>query len=103
MYRNNVCVLLLALGIFLQPAFSETPSKPGAKLYVIAPTDGETIANPVVVKFGLKGMGIAPAGVDRENTRHHHLLIDVDQLPPCNIRYRKTNITCTMAEARQKL
>src|SRR5205807_4469800 len=31
--------------------------------------------------FGLRNMGIAPAGSDRENSGHHHLLIDT-QLPP---------------------
>ncbi len=37
------------------------------------------MSNPVVVKFGLSGMGIAPAGLQGEataNTGHHHLLID---------------------------
>jgi hypothetical protein len=26
-------------------------------------------------------MGVAPAGVDKEKTGHHHLLVDVDTLP----------------------
>jgi hypothetical protein len=34
------------------------------------------------VKFGLKGMGVAPAGVDVPNTGHHHLLIHVAALDP---------------------
>ncbi len=46
------------------------------ELYIISPKDGETVANPVTVRFGLRGMGIAPAGVAVENTGHHHLLID---------------------------
>ena len=29
-----------------------------------------------MVRFGLKGMGVAPAGVEKENTGHHHLLIN---------------------------
>ncbi|MGH8276607.1 MAG: DUF4399 domain-containing protein, partial [Steroidobacteraceae bacterium] len=36
------------------------------------------VHSPVRVQFGLKGMGIAPAGVKFENTGHHHLLIDTD-------------------------
>jgi len=36
----------------------------------------------VTVKFGLKGMGVAPAGVERANTGHHHLLVDIDEVPP---------------------
>ncbi len=54
-----------------------------ARLYFISPVDGETVKNPVVVRFGLKNMGVAPAGVQIENTGHHHLLIDTD-LPALN-------------------
>ena len=32
-------------------------------------------------RFGLNGIGVAPAGVEREHTGHHHLLINVQQLP----------------------
>lgn len=51
-----------------------------AEVYLISPKDGETVTNPVTVRFGLKGMGVAPAGVEKENTGHHHLLID-SELP----------------------
>jgi hypothetical protein len=33
------------------------------------------------VSFGLRGMGVAPAGVVVEKTGHHHLLIDQQELP----------------------
>lgn len=49
-----------------------------ANLYFIAPADGDTVASPVRVVFGLSGMGVAPAGIAFENTGHHHLLIDTD-------------------------
>ncbi len=48
----------------------------GAEVYFISPHNGAKVKNPVVVRFGLKGLGIAPAGVKAENTGHHHLLID---------------------------
>lgn len=51
------------------------------RLYFITPTDGAVVESPVIVKFGLEGMGVAPAGVDVKNTGHHHLLIDTG-LPP---------------------
>ncbi|MBE9059786.1 DUF4399 domain-containing protein [cf. Phormidesmis sp. LEGE 11477] len=51
------------------------------KAYIISPTDGQTVSPEFTVKFGLAGMGIAPAGVDKPGTGHHHLLIDVDELP----------------------
>jgi len=58
-----------------------TPSPAGAEVYFIAPQDGATVSSPVTVKFGLKGMGIAPAGITFENSGHHHLIIDAE-LPP---------------------
>ena len=63
-------------------AAAATPSPAGAKVYIISPADGATVASPVIVRFGLSGMGVAPAGVDQANTGHHHLLIDVEKLPP---------------------
>lgn len=58
-----------------------TASPPGAAVYFISPKDGEEISGPVTVRFGLKGMGVAPAGVEMKNTGHHHLLVDA-KLPP---------------------
>ena len=45
-------------------------------LYFISPQAGEVLSSPVRVKFGLSGFGVAPAGIDKANTGHHHLLID---------------------------
>jgi Domain of unknown function (DUF4399) len=59
-------------------ALERTASPPGAEVYIISPKDGATVHSPVRVQFGLKGMGVAPAGVKFENTGHHHLLIDSD-------------------------
>ena len=50
-------------------------------VYIIEPKDGSQVVNPVRVVFGLSGMGVAPAGVDKPGTGHHHLLIDLKQLP----------------------
>lgn len=73
---------LLSLSLaFSATAFAETPRSAApaeAKAYIISPKDGETVSSPVLVRFGLTGMGVAPAGVKRENTGHHHLLIDRD-------------------------
>lgn len=52
-----------------------------AKLYIISPQDGETVTSPVTVRFGLAGMGVAPAGVASPNTGHHHLIIDAPTPP----------------------
>lgn len=53
-----------------------------AKAYIIEPQDNQHVPSEFAVKFGLSGMGVAPAGVNKEGTGHHHLLIDVDELPP---------------------
>jgi hypothetical protein len=60
----------------LTPAAAQTPSPPGAKVYFINLKDGAVVSSPFLIQFGLSGMGIAPAGVEKPNTGHHHLLID---------------------------
>ena len=71
-------VLLISISVSAQ-----TPSPEGARLYFISPDDGDTVTSPVTVKFGLRNMGVAPAGVNIENTGHHHIVIDAE-LPPLN-------------------
>ena len=51
------------------------------KLYFIEPKDGATVNGPIKIVFGLSGMGVAPAGIDLPNTGHHHLLVDLENLP----------------------
>lgn len=55
--------------------------KNNTDVYFISPQDGSTVKSPVSIKFGLKGMGVAPAGVNIDNTGHHHLLIDLKHQP----------------------
>ena len=52
-------------------------------MYFISPADGDTVSGPVTVRFGLSGMGVAPAGTLIEHTGHHHLLVDAP-LPPAD-------------------
>lgn len=54
----------------------------GARVYIISPQNGATVSSPVQVVFGLEGMGVAPAGVEKEKTGHHHLIIDADLPAP---------------------
>ncbi len=76
---RSLALPLLLLSPLLAPA--ATPAPPGAEVYFISPRDGETVSSPVTVRFGLKGMGVAPAGMQKDATGHHHLLIDAP-LPP---------------------
>jgi hypothetical protein len=79
---RTVIIAVLVLGATLVFAQERTPAPPGAEVYIISPKDGARVHAPVLVQFGLKGMGIAPAGVKFDNTGHHHLLIDTD--PPAD-------------------
>jgi Domain of unknown function (DUF4399) len=73
--------LLTGLAI-AQVTKSKAPDN--ATVYFQTPKDGETVSSPFTVRFGLKGIGIAPAGVNQPNTGHHHLLIDVATPPDFN-------------------
>jgi hypothetical protein len=74
----RVLTALLALACTAAWA-DQTPAPAGAAVYIISPAPGARVKSPVTVVFGLKGMGIAPAGVKFDNTGHHHLLIDTEQ------------------------
>jgi hypothetical protein len=63
------------------PGLPVTKAPAGAEVYIISPSDGATVGQDVTVRFGLKGMGVAPSGVAKEHTGHHHLLVDVTELP----------------------
>jgi len=80
MTKRILLLLLSAVSIATALAAELPRSKApaDAELYIISPKDGEAVTSPVTVRFGLRGMGIAPAGVAMENTGHHHLLIDAE-------------------------
>jgi hypothetical protein len=68
---------LAAAALLAAPAFAQsTPSPEGAELYFVGLEDGATVQGPVTVRFGLAGMGVAPAGVDVANTGHHHIFLN---------------------------
>lgn len=73
--------LILSSSLLTGNAVAATPAPEGASVYIISPQDGEEVTSPLTVKFGLMGMGVAPAGVERPNTGHHHLLIDLATPP----------------------
>lgn len=73
----------MALAVPTSPALAANRSiaPENARVYIIEPHDGQTVSEEFTVKFGLSGMGVAPAGIDKEGTGHHHLLIDLDADP----------------------
>lgn len=125
--RIRACVLPLALltaGLFVGlPGFmsvshaesglprSEQPAD--AHVYFISPQEGESVASPVIVRFGLGGMGVAPAGVEKGGTGHHHLIVDAELPPadlpvPNNEQYRhfgngQTEVTLDLAPGKHTL
>ena len=62
-------------------AVERTASAPAAEVYFHYPSDGMRVPERFTVKLGLKEMGVAPAGVVKPFTGHHHLLIDTDMVP----------------------
>lgn len=81
----GLAALLSAFSAAALAGMPRTPAPEGAKVYFIEPANGATVDKTFTVKFGLKGMGVAPAGVDAPATGHHHLLIDLDQEPAMNM------------------
>ena len=71
-------IALTLSGAALSADIPCSPSPDGARAYIISPQDGATVESPVTMRFGLSGMGVAPAGTVRKNTGHHHLLINRD-------------------------
>jgi len=96
-----ILIALSAAVVFTAAASAQQPSQgapapAGAKVYFISPKDGETVSSPVSVKFGLKGMGVAPAGVEFDDTGHHHVLVDRDEVnasSPMMKEYMQTEVS----------
>lgn len=71
-----LAALALCAGISQAAELPRTASPADAAAYFISPKDGETVSGPVTVRFGLRGMGVAPAGTVAEGAGHHHLIVD---------------------------
>ena len=73
--------LIVCLFIPFSQAQNSSTSPAGATVYFVSPAQGERVTSPVTVRFGLSEMGVAPAGIPIKNTGHHHLLINVPDVP----------------------
>ena len=76
--RSVAAAVCAVATLALSPSIlsAQTPAPPGASVYIINLKDGDTVTGPFKVQFGLTGMGIAPAGIEKDKTGHHHLLVD---------------------------
>jgi hypothetical protein len=77
-----ILLTIVACTVSAAEPLPRTASPEGARVYFISPKDGETVSGEFVVRFGLEGMGVAPAGIALAKTGHHHLLVDAKALPP---------------------
>ncbi|TYC53139.1 DUF4399 domain-containing protein [Marinobacter sp. BW6] len=71
-----LALLTAPVAVFAESMMSEAPANAG--VYFVQPTDGATVEQTFKVVFGLRNMGVAPAGVEKSGTGHHHLLIDTE-------------------------
>mgnify|MGYP001972861139 CR=1 FL=1 len=87
MIRNTLLVAIALAGSLVTvsgqdapkpPNPLETPSPKGARVYIMGLKDGKTVKGSVTIRFGLKGMGVCPAGTYLPDTGHHHLLVNMD-------------------------
>ena len=81
--KSTTLAIVFAALLLPALALARTPAPQGARVYIVSPQNGATVSSPVKVVFGLEGMGVAPAGVEKAKTGHHHLIIDAD-LPSVN-------------------
>jgi hypothetical protein len=72
---------LLVSDIANAKSIPQSVSPVSANVYIISPADGATVKGAFTVTFGLKDMGVSPAGIEKKHTGHHHLLIDKASLP----------------------
>ena len=80
--KSGRLCLILTLSLALAPSLVSakgTKSAKDARVYFIAPADGETVSGPFICRFGLRNMGVTHAGDDFAGSGHHHLLVDVDE------------------------
>ena len=76
----RIALLSAALALPSPAALAQAKVTPkDALLYIVLPEDGATVKGAFWCRFGLRNMGVAPAGHDFPNTGHHHLLIDTKE------------------------
>ena len=116
MVRQLALSALLSLSLASAGSALELPrtaSTAQSRVYFISPANGQVVKGPVTVRFGLAGMGVAPAGTVADGTGHHHLIIDaplpaLDQPLPKDDKHLhfgkgQTEITLTLAPGKHTL
>tara|TARA_Y100000817_G_scaffold233776_1_gene186107 strand:- start:128 stop:535 length:408 start_codon:yes stop_codon:yes gene_type:complete len=78
-------VFYLFLILLSSCSYNEHQTIADKAVFFISPSDGEVVTSPVAIKFGVIGMEIVPAGIDKPESGHHHLLVNVSELPNMNM------------------
>jgi hypothetical protein len=81
MKASYLLALLTSLAIPSVALAADKPATPTAKIFIAEPANGATVPSTFTVKFGASDVEIVPAGTDKPNSGHHHLLIDTEILP----------------------
>ena len=76
-------VILISLVSFSNSLFAaggikKSLSREDAEVFIVEPKEGQVVKNPITIIFGISNMTLSPAGIKKEYSGHHHLLIDVD-------------------------
>ncbi|WP_424970619.1 DUF4399 domain-containing protein [Dinoroseobacter sp. S76] len=79
-FKTTLAALGMTGALTLAAFAGDTPAPEGAAVYFVNLEDGATVSSPVTIVFGLEGMGVAPAGTEKDKTGHHHLLLNRPKL-----------------------
>lgn len=82
---TGLVVAVLVVFTVQAQQLSKSSSPDDAAVYIGSPANGAVVPTTFTVMFGLSGMGVSPSGVERQNTGHHHLLVDGAMLPDLNM------------------
>lgn len=75
MFARSAVLALMTI-VIAAPAVAQSPAPATAKVFFIEPKNGAEVTSPVTVKMGLEGMEVIPAGTEKANSGHHHILIN---------------------------
>ena len=78
--RNISLAAAAALAVWTLAGCGAMP-EPAQSVSLVEPANGATVSSPFKLRFGVKGMAVAPAGDILPNSGHHHLVINGEAVP----------------------
>jgi hypothetical protein len=77
-----ICASAVAQDAAKSAALANPAAPRGARVFIESPRDGATVKPDFHIVFGVSDIKVAPATDTTPGTGHHHLLVDVKELPP---------------------